>query len=135
MNRIKYWCIKNFPQKIIFFIYLTQVVTVNAQYDMLKFQHITVREGLSQNTVMCIQQDLYGFMWFGTFNGLNRYDGYNFKVYKKEAGNLKSLSSSRCLDMCLDFFWFHGESPIGHASASHSQSQETVGLTSQNQAE
>jgi len=49
----------------------------------LRFQYLTTDEGLAQNTVDCIFQDSYGFMWFGTWNGLCRFDGYNFGTFKK----------------------------------------------------
>lgn len=49
----------------------------------LRFQYLTTDDGLSQNTVDCIFQDRNGFMWFGTWNGLCRYDGYTFKTYRK----------------------------------------------------
>lgn len=45
-------------------------------------QHWSVEDGLSQNTVMCMLQDKQGFMWFGTWDGLNRLDGYTFSLYK-----------------------------------------------------
>ena len=45
-------------------------------------QHYSIRDGMSQNTVMAILQDKQGFMWFGTWDGLNRYDGYEFETYK-----------------------------------------------------
>ena len=46
-----------------------------------KFQHLTVEDGLSHNTVKSIVQDNMGFMWFAVANGVNRFDGYNFKLY------------------------------------------------------
>lgn len=45
-------------------------------------QHYSIKDGMSQNTVMAILQDKQGFMWFGTWDGLNRYDGYEFETYK-----------------------------------------------------
>ncbi len=54
----------------------------------LRFQYLTTDEGLPQNTVDCIFQDSKGYMWFGTWNGLCRYDGYTFKIYQK--GNLQN---------------------------------------------
>ena len=45
-------------------------------------QHYSIKDGMSQNTVMTIMQDKQGFMWFGTWDGLNRFDGYTFEVYK-----------------------------------------------------
>ncbi|NOG46718.1 MAG: hypothetical protein HND50_15865 [Calditrichaeota bacterium] len=47
----------------------------------LKFEHLTTKNGLSQNTITTILQDKTGFLWIGTQNGLNRYDGYSFKIY------------------------------------------------------
>lgn len=52
------------------------------------FKTLDVRDGLSQNTVYQILQDRKGFMWFGTKEGLNRYDGLSFRVYKKENSGL-----------------------------------------------
>ena len=59
------------------------------------FERISINEGLSNNSVRRILQDSKGFLWFGTLNGLNRYDGKNFRVFKSEPGNLNSLSNNR----------------------------------------
>ena len=53
--------------------------------------YIGIEDGLSNNSVICIYQDHNGFMWFGTFDGLNRYDGYGFKVYRNRVGDSTSL--------------------------------------------
>ena len=58
-----------------------------AQNKLLEFEQLSLREGLSQSHVYCIIQDSQGFIWFGTQDGLNRFDGYHFKVYKKELSN------------------------------------------------
>ena len=50
----------------------------------IQFEHISVEEGLSEGSVYCIFQDSRGFLWFCTQDGLDRYDGYNFKVYRPE---------------------------------------------------
>lgn len=52
-----------------------------AQTRDLRFSHLSTAEGLSRSHVTCISQDEQGFMWIGTSNGLNRYDGYEFTVY------------------------------------------------------
>jgi ligand-binding sensor domain-containing protein len=66
--------------------------TLNAQ--QLKFQHIGVEQGLSQDIVTSIAQDSLGFMWFGTEDGLNKYDGYGVTVFKHDPRDTNSLSSS-----------------------------------------
>jgi ligand-binding sensor domain-containing protein/signal transduction histidine kinase len=65
-----------------------------SQLDELQFERISIEAGLSQSSVLCIYQDRKNFMWFGTYEGLNRYDGYNFKIYKAEPGNPNSLSNN-----------------------------------------
>lgn len=59
------------------------------------FEYLTVKDGLSQNTVQSIVKDNYGFMWFGTWNGLCRYDGYKFRVYNTIPGDKSSLANNR----------------------------------------
>jgi ligand-binding sensor domain-containing protein/signal transduction histidine kinase len=59
---------------------------------VLRFDHISIEQGLSQSSVKVIHQDRRGFLWFGTEDGLNRYDGYNVKIYKPDPDVLNSLS-------------------------------------------
>lgn len=73
-----------------------------------QFERFTINEGLSNNSIRRIIQDKKGFLWFGTLNGLNRYDGKNFKVFKFEPGNLNSLSNNRIhllLEDDLSYIW------------------------------
>lgn len=63
-----------------------------AEEGNIKFERISIEDGLSQNTVSAIIQDQKGFMWFATQEGLNRYDGYEFKIYWHEPDNPNSLS-------------------------------------------
>jgi PAS domain S-box-containing protein len=60
-----------------------------------RFVHASVEQGLSQSTVQAIVQDHVGFLWYGTEEGLNRYDGYSFLVYKHDAKDPHSLSNDR----------------------------------------
>jgi signal transduction histidine kinase/ligand-binding sensor domain-containing protein/DNA-binding response OmpR family regulator len=60
----------------------------------IRFDHLSVEQGLSQNHVTRILKDSKGFMWFGTQNGLNRYDGKSFKVYKHHPDDSNSLSNN-----------------------------------------
>ena len=57
----------------------------------LKFERITREDGLSQGTISCILQDSLGFMWFCTGDGLNRYDGYGFTIYRHDPDDPESL--------------------------------------------
>lgn len=74
-------------------IILNLSVQLPAQHS-IRFQHLSIEHGLSQSAVYCILQDRKGFMWFGTEAGLNKYDGYNFTVYKPEEGNPNSISNN-----------------------------------------
>src|ERR1700754_4364519 len=65
-----------------------------ADIQTLQFHHTTIEQGLSQSSVFCIQQDRQGFMWFGTEDGLNRYDGNEIKVYRHDPQNPASLSDN-----------------------------------------
>lgn len=58
----------------------------------LRFENISLEDGLSQSSVMHILQDAQGFLWFGTEDGLNRYDGYTFKVFKPNPDDPYSLT-------------------------------------------
>lgn len=65
-----------------------------SQREHLQFEHLGTSEGLSQSNVLCILRDSRGFMWFGTRDGLNRYDGYKFTVYKNDPHNPASISNN-----------------------------------------
>ncbi len=62
--------------------------------DKYFFRHINYNEGLSQSSVICILQDSKGYMWFGTSNGLNKYDGYSFSVFVHDPLDSNSLSDN-----------------------------------------
>ena len=68
----------------------------------LKFTHLTTNDGLSQGYVTAILQDRRGFMWFATRDGLNRYDGNSFVVYKNNPNDPGSLSSNFIQDLIED---------------------------------
>jgi ligand-binding sensor domain-containing protein len=56
-----------------------------------RFQYLKVEDGLPQNTINAIAKDAFGFMWFGTNNGICRFDGYSFETFKSDKNNLRSL--------------------------------------------
>lgn len=68
----------------------------------LKVTHLTTNDGLSQSTILAIVQDRQGFMWFATRDGLNRYDGNSFVVYKHNPDDPESLSANYIHDLIED---------------------------------
>ncbi|GAB2703657.1 hybrid sensor histidine kinase/response regulator [Mucilaginibacter koreensis] len=76
--------------------------TVGAQYASLKFSHLGTSDGLSQVNINRILQDSRGFMWVGTRNGLNRYDGYRFTIYRYNPSDEHSLSNNSISDIAED---------------------------------
>lgn len=77
---------------------LLHAAPAGAMPDALRFQHITLEQGLSQSSVLCSVQDAQGFLWFGTYDGLNRYDGYEFKVYRDGDGLSGNVVRSLLVD-------------------------------------
>src|SRR5690606_3573433 len=73
-----------------------------SQFLQLKFDHITSEDGLPQSTIHGIAKDKHGFMWFGTWSGLCRYDGYNIRIYRYDALNPKSLINNRVHNILTD---------------------------------
>ena len=73
-----------------------------AQQESVFFERLSLEQGLSQSIVECIIQDARGFMWFGTQDGLNRYDGYQFTVLRQDPQDPNSLSHNNILSLCED---------------------------------
>ncbi|MBV6477631.1 MAG: hypothetical protein HGGPFJEG_00370 [Ignavibacteria bacterium] len=81
----------------------------------IKFERISVQHGLSQSAVTCMIQDKQGFLWIGTQDGLNRYDGYKFTVFKKNPHDKNSISNNyiTCLFEDRDGYLWAGTSGGG----------------------
>lgn len=89
---LKHHCLRLLqPIWCILLLLLLQQSVHGQGYD---FRHYQVENGLSHNTVLCSLQDQKGFLWFGTKDGLNRFDGYAFKVFRKVAGQPGSLGNN-----------------------------------------
>ncbi|RYE33107.1 MAG: response regulator [Sphingobacteriaceae bacterium] len=73
-----------------------------AQKITLSTTSINSNNGLSQNSVQCILKDKYGFMWFGTQDGLNKYDGLNFTAYKNSKSTPASIAGNMINTICED---------------------------------
>ena len=91
------------PQKLIFFLALVLAECLGcylaSAQDQVLFKRINQTQGLSSGSVACIAQDEIGFIWIGTKNGLNRYDGLGFKIYSKKNSN---LSADDISDLFID---------------------------------
>ncbi|MFC2053289.1 two-component regulator propeller domain-containing protein, partial [Chloroflexota bacterium] len=68
----------------------------------LRFGHLTTEDGLSNNAIWGIAQDRLGFMWIGTYSGLNRFDGSSFKVYRHDPDDPYSLSADSIRGLIVD---------------------------------
>src|SRR6476661_10650132 len=65
--------------------------------SIVQFEHLTIEDGLSQNAGLAIFQDSKGYLWIGSQDGLNRYDGFNFKIYKHDPEDSSSISHNSIL--------------------------------------
>ncbi|MGL1887616.1 MAG: response regulator [Reichenbachiella sp.] len=81
-----------------------------AQTTEIKFSHLQQSDGLSSSDITCFVQDDRGFIWIGTVDGLNRYDGYNIDIYRNELDNPQSLADNSITCLYTDRF---GELWIG----------------------
>jgi len=90
--------------KISILIFVLGFVPSNllSQDLLLRFSHLTVKEGLAQNRIVGIAKDKYGFMWFGTWNGLSKYDGYKFTNYTADKNNPKAIKNNRINQLYKD---------------------------------
>jgi len=87
------------------FLFLLFIITGlrgQAQQEQLHFKCISLRDGLSQSMGKCIYKDKEGYMWFGTLDGLNRYDGYQITVFRHDPDNPSSISGTFINDILED---------------------------------
>src|SRR3954471_15624185 len=85
------------------------------QSQGLEIKYLGIENGLSNNTVTTIFQDHNGFMWFGTYDGLNRFDGYEFKVFRNSIGDSNSICSNNINSISEDSshnIWVGGQKEI-----------------------
>jgi ligand-binding sensor domain-containing protein len=75
---------------------------ISTELSKIKFEYLTVDDGLSQGIIEDIFQDRHGYMWFATRDGLNRYDGRRFVIFRNERNNPQSLASNWVLSLAED---------------------------------
>ncbi|WP_345953992.1 two-component regulator propeller domain-containing protein [Mucilaginibacter sp. PAMB04168] len=84
---------------IIYFL----VCCIQTSYaQSVKFDRLSIEDGLSQNSVLAVCEDKDGFIWLGTRDGLNKYNSYDFKIYKSHPANKSSLQSSYITNLYCD---------------------------------
>ena len=93
-------------KRILYLILLCLTAPVVQAQQHSFFTHYSTEDGLSQNTVMSMLQDHKDNLWFATWDGINRFDGYNFKTYKARQGNYISLTNNRADRMYEDRYGF-----------------------------
>mgnify|MGYP000616226824 CR=1 FL=1 len=85
----------------IFLILICQIAA-SVNTDQWLIQNFQVDDGLPNTTVFSVQQDRTGFLWFGTVNGLARFDGYDFKIYQHDGANLNTISNNNAGNTYID---------------------------------
>ncbi len=73
---------------------IVSVTNLMAQARNIVFERLNTTDGLSSNIVQCIYQDNDGYLWIGTADGLNRYDGYRFKIFRNDPQDANSISNN-----------------------------------------
>ncbi|MCM1503336.1 MAG: hypothetical protein NC115_11830 [Bacteroidales bacterium] len=89
-------------KKIFAAMFSVCMLNVCVRAHALYFEHIDISDGLSQNTVNEIIQDRRGFMWFATKDGLNRYDGKHFRIFRTIPYDSSSLGNSQIRSLAED---------------------------------
>ncbi|WP_373549461.1 ATP-binding protein [Haliscomenobacter sp.] len=90
------------PIQFQFWMLLVLLLSLVQGFAQVPIESISIQQGLSQGMIYDILQDREGFLWFGTKDGLNRFDGYNFKVFTNDTYDPHSLSSNSILKLFED---------------------------------
>jgi len=103
-------------RRLFYFILLSAGALIARAGDDPRVKCLGIEQGLSNNAVTCVYQDARGFMWFGTYDGLNRYDGYGFTVYRTIIGDSTSLPFNNIASISGDGrgnLWIGGQRGLG----------------------
>ncbi len=95
--------INKYVKVTLFLVFIFSFMKVDISYAMISgsinFNNITIEDGLSQSTVESMLQDSRGYIWIGTNDGLNRYNGYEFKHYKHDKYDKNSIANNYIVDI------------------------------------
>jgi PAS domain S-box-containing protein len=84
------------------FILVMLLLPIKAITQYVHFKHLSTENGLSQNSINSIVQDNYGFMWFGTDDGLNKFDAHQFTIYRNDPSDYTSISDNKIQAILVD---------------------------------
>jgi ligand-binding sensor domain-containing protein len=87
---------------VLLFVISNGLFAQKGSQEKYLISQVRIEDGLSQSTVFAIIQDKKGFLWFGTANGLNRYDGYSFTVFTNDPADTTSISDNGILSLFED---------------------------------
>ena len=94
------------PKIILTIVCIISYMSISTSYasmiENFNFKNITIEDGLSQSTIKTIYQDSKGYIWIGTEDGINRYNGYEFKQYKYDEYDKNSISHNYIVDIAED---------------------------------
>ncbi len=116
---------------LLLLIILLSFGNIFAQQNNIRFKRITINDGLSLSSVYCIFQDSKGFMWFGTEDGLNRYDGKNFVIYRSNPDDLNTITHKWIEHIYEDSkgkLWFGSRGGLTRFDPVHEQFTQFRGL-------
>jgi len=77
------------------FIFLMPLISLQAENAITRIRSLNIEDGLSSQNISCVTQDEFGYLWIGTDDGLNRYDGTKFQVFRNDPGDTLTLSDTR----------------------------------------
>lgn len=92
----------NLKKNLLLFLCIAGLMLRAAAQEEINFTALTTKDGLSSNTVNVILKDKYGLLWFGTEDGLDKFDGTNFKVYRHKPGDSTTLGANEVLSIHED---------------------------------
>src|SRR5438067_5233912 len=104
-----------FIKRFLIAVLLLVSVVSDLKSQDLQIKYLGIENGLSNNTVTSIFQDHNGFMWFGTYDGLNRYDGYEYTVFRNVIGDSNSIPSNNINSISEDAshnIWVGGQKEV-----------------------
>lgn len=110
----------------LFFLYIGTNPAFSEIPEQINFSYISINEGLSQSTVFAIDQDKRGNMWFATYDGVNKYDGYAFTVYQHNEDDPNSIANDISRIVKTDS---RGRVWIAHGTGCHAMMKKKTSST------